>query len=260
MASLLACYRFRNSQISREFVIWNNSARVDIVTDLVWNDRLVLVKAEFPLGRGWSSVAVESPMGVQRHSAEWMRENERERFEFPAHRCVDVEFGGYGFAVVNDSRYGYGLIDDVLSLTLVSSPRFPDPMSGEGRHRTTYSVFPHLGDWELGGVDAEALDLNSPIWAVPSVNYGLSDEFATVSDVNLGLSCLKMADDGDGLVCRVFEQAGRQGHGAMEFVFREPWYVAGEVDVRERALEGLSMEYTPYQMRSYRLRPATVGR
>ena len=48
-------------------------------------------------------------------------------------------------------------------MTLLRSPRWPDPQADVGEHALAFAVFPHAGGWQDGGVTAEALRFNAPL-------------------------------------------------------------------------------------------------
>ena len=48
-------------------------------------------------------------------------------FEWVAHRFVDLGEPGFGLALLNDGKYGHSLRGNVLGLSLVRSPVYPDP-------------------------------------------------------------------------------------------------------------------------------------
>jgi alpha-mannosidase len=85
------------------------------------------------------------------------------RFEVSAHRFCDLSEPGYGVALMNDGKYGHSAKGNVLGISLLRSPLYPDPLADEGEHRFTYSLYPHPGDWTAAGVTREAFALNSPL-------------------------------------------------------------------------------------------------
>src|SRR5256885_1805988 len=66
-------------------------------------------------------------------------------FEVCAHQGVDLSDGEYGIALLNDCKSGHPLRGNILDLTLLRSPGYPDPTADRGRHRFTYSLYPHAG-------------------------------------------------------------------------------------------------------------------
>ncbi len=53
----------------------------------------------------------------------------------------------HGFSLLNDSKYGYDAKDNVLRLSLLRAPEWPDPNADQGHHEFTYSLYPHAGTW-----------------------------------------------------------------------------------------------------------------
>ena len=85
------------------------------------------------------------------------------QFEVAGHRFADLAEPGFGLALLNDAKYGHSARDNVLGLSLVRSPVYPDPLADEGEQRFAYALMPHAGSWHEGGVREEAEDLNQPL-------------------------------------------------------------------------------------------------
>ena len=85
------------------------------------------------------------------------------QFEVAGHRFADLAEPGFGLALLNDAKYGHSARDNVLGLSLVRSPVYPDPLADEGEQRFAYALMPHAGAWREGGVREEAEDLNQPL-------------------------------------------------------------------------------------------------
>jgi alpha-mannosidase len=78
-------------------------------------------------------------------------------FEACAHRFVHLAEPGFGVAVLNDRTYGHearrvgdgdGARSTVLRLSLLRSPRFPDPRADSGRFTFRYAVMPAVAPHE----------------------------------------------------------------------------------------------------------------
>ena len=72
----------------------------------------------------------------------------------------------------------------------------------------------------------------------------------SVAGLPVALAGLKPAEDGQGLVLRVYEPAGARG--AATPVAPEGWRITGCVDLLERPVEAPS-ELRPFEVRSWRL-------
>ena len=169
----------------------------------------------------------------------------------PGHRFVDMSEPGFGVALLNDAKYGHSAKRNVLGLSLVRSPVYPDPLADEGQQSFTYAIYPHLGDWHEGGVREEAEDLNQPlVWTTASgVAAGVTTPLRAPG-IDLALSGFKRGEDGKSLVFRVYEPAGRRGDVAL--VLPEGWKNAGIVSILEEPMDA-GGGINPFEVRSWRL-------
>jgi alpha-mannosidase len=210
--------RFRGSRISQTYKLLSGSRRLDIETHVDWRERQVLLRALFPLNVRSHEATFETMYGVVKRPAHRNTSWDEVRFEVCSHRFCDLSEPGYGVALLNDGKYGHSARDNVLGMSLLRSPLYPDPLADEGEHRFTYSLFPHPGDWTVAGVAREALALNSPLivanGGAPS-GYG----FVAAEGVELALGSLKMAEDGRGVVLRLYEPHGARGPSTLRFAF-----------------------------------------
>ena len=139
-------------------------------------------------------------------------------FEAAAHRFIDLSEPGFGVALLNNAKYGHNVRGNVLGLSLLRSPIYPDPLADEGTQSFTYALLPHAGDWHEGGVREEAEDLNQPLLVQrrlgPRAGHRHAARASPASPPRF--SGLKPAEDGKGLVFRVYEPAGRRGDFAVD--------------------------------------------
>jgi alpha-mannosidase len=125
-----------------------------------------------------------------------------------AHRYVDLSEPTFGVAVLNDGRYGHGVQDGGIRVSLLRAAKYPDPIQDHGQHRVTISVLPHGAG--LHEVLHEAEALNTPLRVVAA---GAADEaplpIVSVEHPGVQVSAVKRADDGSGdLIVRLHEASG----------------------------------------------------
>jgi alpha-mannosidase len=129
------------------------------------------------------------------------------KFETAAQKWGDISEGNYGVAILNDSKYGYETKHNEIRLSLLKSATDPDPQADQGRHVMTYSLLPHIGDWR-GEVIPAAYDLNDPI-ILRSIAGGTgANNMASLISVNrdnVTIETVKQAEDGNGLIVRLYE-------------------------------------------------------
>jgi alpha-mannosidase len=208
---------WRDSEITQTYRLLAGSPRLDIVTEIDWHERQVYLQARFPLAVRSHEATFETMYGVVRRPTHRNTSWDAARFEGSAHRFADLSEPGYGVALLNDAKYGHSVIGSVMTLSLLRGPLYPDPLADEGRHRFTYSLFPHPGDWTEGNVVNEAFWLNSPLIAVPGGMDGGSGAFVSVAGLSLALGALKRAEDGEGLILRLYEPHGNRGEATLRF-------------------------------------------
>jgi alpha-mannosidase len=250
-AALRLTWKIAHSTITQSVRLWANSARLDFATRFDWRDRRILVKARFPLAVRADSAVFECAFGVHRRPTHVNTSWDAARFEAACHRFVDLSEPGYGVALLNDGRYGCHALGNELGLTLLRSPILPDKTADEGAQELVYALLPHPGEGLAGGVLAEAEDLNRPLFHRPTRAAEGAYSPLGMGGHPTALGALKPAEDGSGLILRVYEPAG--GRGPIEVRPPEGWRVAGEVDLLEQPASGAGGPILPFQIRSFRL-------
>ena len=251
--------RFRSSRIVQTYRLLSSSRRLDIETRADWHERQVLLRALFPLAVRSHEATFETMYGAVKRPTHRNTSWDEVRFEVCAHRFADLSEPGYGVALLNDGKYGYSAKDNVLGVSLLRSPLYPDPLADEGEHHFTYSLFPHPGGWTGAGVAREAFALNSPLVAVES--GGVSEfGFVAARGVELALGSLKRAEDGRGVILRLYEPHGARGEAVLRFGFgvagieRTNLLEEPEGEVEERGGE-VRLEARPFEVITLRVVP-----
>ena len=188
------------------------------------------------------------------------------RFEVCAHRWADISESGYGTALLNDCKYGYDIHDSIMRLTLLKSGIFPNPEADQGSHEFTYSLFPHKGDFRAGRVIQEAYDLNCPLkgMAVEAVSRSI-DRYSLlgIAEENVFADTIKPAEDGDGIIVRLYEAYGMRTKAHITLPAWQPDVVMecncmeeaeGEVKLDRMAGGGLELEFKPYEIKTLRVK------
>jgi len=270
-ATLAVRRRILNSEYVQRISLAHNSARLDFDTTIQWRERHILLKAAFPADVLSPVATYEIQWGnVQRpthRNTSW----DWARFETCAQKWVDLSEGGYGLSLLNDCKYGHDIHANVIRLSLLRGPTNPDPEADEGEHRFTYSLLPHAGRWDEKTV-AEAYALNDPLilWTKKTKDEGRrTDEetpvFRLSSFVNADLpsvviETIKQAEDGQGIIVRLYESQRRRGDLTLSYSF--PLARAWRTNLLEENQEEidccgecLTVPIKPYQILTLRLLP-----
>jgi alpha-mannosidase len=254
--------RWRDSKIVQTYGLRPGSRRLDVQTEVDWREREVFLRALFPLAVHAHEATFETMYGAQRRPTHRNTTWDATRFEVSAHRFVDLSEPGYGVALLNDGKYGHSAHGNVLGISLLRGPMYPDPRADEGEHHFTYSLLPHPGDWTRAGVAAEAFALNSPLVATEA-KPGAGDlppeyGFVEASGLPLALGALKISEDGRAVVVRLHEPHGARGECVLRFAER-PRSVrrANLLEEPEAALEvgegGVRVGVRPFEILTLRV-------
>ncbi len=271
---------------TQRYFLPDSAARLDVETTVEWHASHELLKASFPLALHVDSVHAEIPYGVIARTTRPTTSRDSARFEAPMQRWLDAGGRGVGVALVNDGKYGYDAHGDTVRLTLLRSPKYPDPNTDMGTHRFTYSIVPHAGDWRAGAIRDAVLELNAPLRALevashaapPAVSTGASsrdrpapgapgpaeagggtaDGYLRLRGEGVVVGALKRAEDGGGIVVRLVETHGRAADATLRLAGRGHFTLV-ETDLIERpagerieATDGAaSVRLRPWQIRTF---------
>jgi len=192
--------------------------QADIENDIDWHEKHVLLKAAFPLAATSGFATYEIPYGSIDRPTTRNNSWEKAQFEVPAMRWADLGDGKQGLSVLNQGKYGYDAVGNMLRLTLLRSPTWPDPEADQGHHHFHYALYPHAGTWKDALTVRHGWEYDYPLTAVVTTAHAgaLPGEhsFASVSPENVVLTAVKKAEDEDGLgvnglILRAYEWAGK---------------------------------------------------
>lgn len=206
---------WQNSKFVQEIVLEDGSDQVNVINDIDWHETHVLLKAAFPLAASSDKATYEIPYGTIERPTTRNNSWEQAQFEVPALRWADLGDAKHGFSLLNESKYGYDDKDNVLRLTLLRSPTWPDPDADRGHQHFTYALYPHAGDWEQALTVRHGYDYNYTMHASQVMAHAGSmpatHSFVTVTPENVVLTAMKKAEDSNALIFRVYEWAGKSG-------------------------------------------------
>jgi alpha-mannosidase len=242
LASVRARHALNDSTFTLTISLAAGVPRVDFTLEVNWLERgspqrgVPMLRVAFPLAVTDGIATFECPNGHVARST-----NPRDLASYtswlgglywPASEAVDVRPGDVpaqkwadltgkhaataepvGVAVLNDTKYGYNVDGNTMRLTLLRSSYDPDPLPELGAHTIRFAVQPHVGAWTPSDATRAGYAFNFPFNVVGTdVHEGslpASAGYAEVLTPNVMLSGMKKAEDGDGLIVRLYEMEGR---------------------------------------------------
>lgn len=204
-ATLELEYRCSRSLIRQKARFYADTRRIDFETWVDWKEHQHLLKAEFPLDIHTDEATFEIQFGCVTRKVHSNTSWDKARFESCAQKWMDYSEGHYGVSLLNDCKYGHSVLDGVVALTLIKCGVEPNPNADVEEHVFTYALYPHGGTWREAGTVREAYKLNLPVRIVGHGTPKTRRSYASVAPDNLILETVKQAEDGHGVILRLYE-------------------------------------------------------
>jgi alpha-mannosidase len=207
-------HTWQNSTFIQDITLNANSPRVDVNMQTEWHEKHILLKVAFPLSARSNMATFEIPYGTVERPTTRNTPAEQAQFEVPALRWADISDSTQGFSLLNDSKYGYDAKDNVLRLSLLRGPEYPDPNADQGHHEFTYSLYPHAGTWKEALTVRQGYEVNYPLMATMTTRHQgtlpASQSFFATQEDNVVITAIKKGADDNSLIVRFYEWEGKK--------------------------------------------------
>ena len=187
------------------------SGRLDFACEVDWHEKQKFLKVEFPLNIRAAFATYEIQFGYVQRPTHFNTSYDMARFEVPAHRWADLSEPNFGVSLINDCKYGYAAHGNVLRLSLLRAPTYPDPDADQGRHQFRFALYPHRGNPQFAGVIEEAYRFNVPLIAQQSAGSVLQQSYFSVDHPSVLIDTVKKAEDSQAVIVRMYEARGTRG-------------------------------------------------
>lgn len=205
--TLRAHYSYRKSKIAQTVILSDWSRRIDFDTQVDWHEHQTLLRTAFNVNVLADSARYDIQYGSISRPVSNNTSWQEAQFEVVGHKWADLSQRDHGVALLNDSKYGYAVSRNEISLSLLKSGIFPDPEADQGMHHFKYALLPHAGDFITGNVEAEALELNNPVMV--SQSAGLVEPLFKFNDeAQVEIDALKLTEDGQNIILRLHDYSG----------------------------------------------------
>jgi len=247
-------YRFGRSTVEQQIILEAGSESVRFETTVDWHETHRMLRAEFRPAHFGDTVRCEIQFGhIERTTLE-RDEVERAQFEVCAHKWVAVQDAESGFALLNDSKYGHRVKNGLISLNLLRAPTFPDKTADRGIHRFAYAMRP-FATGDLAGVVRDGYRLNNPVLVAPGA---VMPSAVSTDDPGVIVETVKPAENGDGVIVRLYESLGRPAVTALRTGLphrsaRETNLMELPLDAGDRGVDLGRLEFTPFEIKTIHL-------
>jgi len=238
---------------------------VDVRMTADWHEKHILLKVAVPSSAHNEKATFEIPYGSIERPTTRNTPAEKGKFEVPALQWADISDATHGVSLLNDCKYGYDAKGNVLRLSLLRSPEWPDPHADEGVHEFTYSLYAHGGNWRDALTVRRGFELNYPLLTrqIEKHTGDLKDahSFLGLKGENVVLTAMKKAEDENALILRFYEWAGKESDVKLQLL--PGMQSVYETDLMEKPLSELAISdgsvtvhTKPYEIKTVRIRLA----
>lgn len=166
-----------------------------------WNEDYKFLKVQFPVNISADFASYETQFGITKRQTHYNTSWDVAKFECCMHKFVDFSDYNYGVSLVNNNKYGGSVHGNVMTLSLLRAPKYPDEKADIGAHSFEYEIFPHAGPLSAETVHA-GWELNErmppELYVTPEKKDTLKklDDFITINgDEGVILSNVKRGED-----------------------------------------------------------------
>lgn len=250
------------SRLIVDYVLDAGARHLRVEAQVEWRETHRLLKFHLPTDYRGRFARYGCPFGsIERPQAPGVAADEA-MWEVPGSRWAAVtRDDGTGLAICSEAKFGFSCREGNLGLSLLRSPKEPDPTADMGVHRIRFAIGRHEPAWRDG--IANTASAAEALFAPLLLGRGLPSAplFAWQHLGGLVPSWALPSADGRGYVLRLHETAG--GSGTARISFAAPPRGVELVDLRERRLAPvpairrgeIAIPYAPYQILSLRVRP-----
>ncbi|WP_353949079.1 alpha-mannosidase [Sporolactobacillus sp. Y61] len=259
-ADLSMDFSFGHSKMHQVIRFYAHSPRIDFITQVDWHEHQTLLRTAFNTTIQSDYARYDIQYGnVQRPTSDntsW----DQAKFETVAHKWADLSERDCGLALLNDCKYGYRIKGQQMSLTLLKSGIDPDPNADEGRHKFTYSLLPHEGDFLSGDVEKVSEELNDPLQIVTNASDDQLTALVNLSgEFPVALDTIKMSEDEKAVIIRLHDYSGTKNVITVQPQFRYVNVVQVKLDEQKKNIpvteinhDKLQILMNPYQIATLR--------
>lgn len=233
-AEFTATVAIGESEWKRVIRLFCRSRGIEVENIVDWKERHRLVKAQYDCNVLTREAVCDTSAGYIKRETHSNTSWQKARFEVCHHKWVDLAEQGGGVALINEGKYGVGLCENSMSLSLLRGTVRPDIESDMGKHDFCYMIMPHSGSFVDAEINNKAFEYNIPL---TRADVSCANTFP-----GLFLQAMKCSEDGKRIVVRLSEQDGKRG----TLTFPKPVKVMNMLE--DVLFESDKIEYKPFEI------------
>lgn len=245
-----------SSTVQQTVQLMHDTKRLEFHTSVMWNEKHKLLRVEFPTSIHNGKANFDIQYGFLERPIHRNTSWDEAKFEVCMHQYCDLADATGGLALLNDCKYGGSVHENIIGMSLLRAPTYPDATADRGKQEFTYALMPHTGDFREAGVREAAASLNRPPLMIAGdlSAWKLPMEVKNITG-SVVVETVKRAEKEDALVLRCVERHGRIGRCRIHVAI--PWRTITEYDllewnpVGECAESGAEFSFKPFEIKTF---------
>lgn len=185
---------------------FKHSRAIEVENNVDWHEKHKLAKMLFDCNLVTRELTCDTSAGFVTRETHKNTSWQQARYEVCQHKWCDMSETGGGIALINEGKYGVGVDNQRISLSLLRSSIRPDVEADMGEHKFCYMIVPHEKDAIGAEINKMAYEYN-----VPLLKGDFRNPFEEFDFKNLILQAVKLSEDKTMIVLRLSEQDGIRG-------------------------------------------------
>ncbi|OMJ19367.1 Alpha-mannosidase [Smittium culicis] len=153
------------------------SSVVEFETEVEWRESHKMLKVEFSWAIKSDKASYETQYGYISRPNHKNTSWDIAKFEVCGHKFADLSEYGAGVTLLNDSKYGFSCIGNLMAMSLLRAPKSPDEVCDMGFHSFRYGVYAHNSSFPDHNVVRKGYEFNNDL-----VGVVLENEITTKVD------------------------------------------------------------------------------
>lgn len=204
---------YPNTFFTQDLILYKGIDRIDFKTDVEWFEDKTMLKVAFDFNVSDTLATYEIPFGTIKRSTTLKAQWDKGKWEVNAQKWADLSNDDFGISLLNKSKYGYDTRGNVMRLSLLRSPKWPDPTADRGYHTFEYALYPHKGRVEQSQTVFKGYEFNYPLITYITESHTgtlpIEKSFLRIEPKNVIVTSIKHSDDNEkDLIITLYESKG----------------------------------------------------
>ena len=235
------------SKLVQKVALTAGDPMVRFDTTVDWDEEHKMLRADFVPTFFADEVDCGIQFGTFRRSTREDNSIRRAQFEICSHKFVNIDGGDGGLALIDNVKYGKRVKNGLISLCLLRAPKFPDKTCDIGTHSFSYALYPHREKLTDSDVVERAYAFNYPLLKERGGNMVCPIE---VSGDGVVMETIKPAEDGSGVVIRLFENKGKDVTASVKTAFECEAYGCDMLENAAEKVDPGKLTFRPWEIKT----------